>query len=232
MKPEEVAAAIAAELSPIYAALEGLAEDVLGLLPQAALGASPGTVTERQLGPLERSITPALVDQEVLVGVGFVATPGLVVDHERYLYWWQRGSAGQLNRLRLNFDAESVDVYDYLQMEWFQSARAGAPRSAFGPYVDYTGAGAYVITTSVPVMHGPAFLGVAGADVTMELLEPRLLQALTGAALPTVLLNAERRVLSANTSRFVVGTRIGESAELPAPIVVSGSPGWQVLTFS
>lgn len=226
-----VAARIAAELEPIYSALEGLAADVLATLPPAALTGRPASVTERQLAGLERSITPHLMSQEVLVGVGFVATPALVVDHERYLLWWQRGASGQLNRLRLNFDAESVDVYDYLQMEWFQSARAGAPRSAFGPYVDYTGAGAYVITTSVPVMHDAIFLGVAGADVSMARLEPRLLGVLTEAPPGTVLLNAERRVLSSNSSRFVVGTRIPEEGVLPAPTAVPRSPGWQILTF-
>lgn len=239
---QEVAAAISGHIDPVFTALESLAADVLANLPAAGLRGELGSVPERQLNALERSITPHLMAHEVLIGVGFVATPGLVAGHQRYLYWWQRSGSGQLNRLRLNFDAESVDVYDYLQMEWFQAARAGAPRSAFGPYVDYTGAGAYVITSSVPVMHEGNFLGVAGADVSMVRLEPRLLGELTRTAAPTVLLNAERRVLASNTSRFVVGTRVPDAAELPAavpfavpvapPVAVPNSPGWQVLELS
>lgn len=228
---DHIANRVAGVLDPIYQALDQLAEALLTVLPPAALAGEPGSVSERQLGSLERWLVPHLHGHPALAGLGFVATPGLVAGHERYLYWWQRVGAGQPSRLRLNFDAESVDVYDYLQMEWFQGARAGAPRTAFGPYVDYTGAGAYVVTASVPVTYRGEFLGVAGADITLAALEPRLLAIVADARPGTVVLNAERRVLAANTPRFVVGTRVEDSPLVPAPVGVPRGAGWQVLTL-
>ena len=38
--------------------------------------------------------------------------------------WWQRHN-DRVARLRLNFDPTTVDVYDYLQMDWYQLAQRG-----------------------------------------------------------------------------------------------------------
>jgi hypothetical protein len=181
-------------------------------------------------------------------GAGFVAAPGVIAGKDRHLEWWQRTASGDggpdgFARIRLNLDPESIDLYDYLDMDWFTiPQREGRPH-VYGPYIDFSGADRYVVTMTVPVTDaraadaraagepepgGPAtvvpatvvpatvgreFLGVAGADIRMSHLEPELLAILRSVPAPAVLVTAERRVVAANTPHWISGTRL---ARLPA----------------
>ena len=181
-------------------------------------------------------------------GAGVVAAPGVIAGKERHLEWWQRtlaadGGQGGFARIRLNLDPESVDLYDYLDMDWFTVPRKLGRRYVYGPYVDFSGADRYVLTLTIPVFAdgvpgGEAsearvpdagagvtgagspstgeheFLGIAGTDIRMSHLEPELLAMLRPVPVPAVLVTGERRVVVANTPRWIPGTRLGQ---LPAP---------------
>jgi hypothetical protein len=110
--------------------------------------------------------------------------------------------------MRLNLDPTCVDVYDYFEMDWYAAARDHLARAVFGPYVDYSAADSYICTFTVPVVDGADFLGVAGTDLRMSDLEPQLLALLRRAGHDAVLVGAERRVVAANTSRWLVGSRL------------------------
>jgi len=168
-------------------------------------------------------------------GAGVVAAPGVVAGKQRHLEWWQRtlgaddGKDG-FARIRLNLDPESVDLYDYLDMDWFTVPRKLGRRSVYGPRIDFSGADQYVLTLTIPVFadggpggeaDGPSegaaereFLGIAGTDIRMSYLEPELLAMLRPVPFPAVLVTGERRVVVANTPRWIPGTRL---AQLPAP---------------
>jgi len=171
-------------------------------------------------------------------GAGFVAAPGVIAGKDRHLEWWQRTASGDSGpggfaRIRLNLDPESIDLYDYLDMDWFTIPRREVRPYVYGPYIDFSGADRYVVTMTVPVTDaraagerepgGPAtgepatggreFLGVAGADIRMSHLEPELLAILRSVPAPAVLVTAERRVVAANTPHWISGTRL---ARLPA----------------
>ena len=165
-------------------------------------------------------------------GAGVVAAPGVVAGKQRHLEWWQRtlaadGGQDGFARIRLNLDPESVDLYDYLDMDWFTVPRKLGKRYVYGPYVDFSGADRYVLTLTIPVFAdgvpgggagGGAgereFLGIAGTDIRMSHLEPELLAMLRPVTVPAVLVTGERRVVVANTPRWIPGTRLGR---LPAP---------------
>jgi hypothetical protein len=162
-------------------------------------------------------------------GAGVVAAPGVVAGKDRHLEWWQRTTSGDgdpdgFARIRLNLDPESIDLYDYLDMDWFTVPRSEGRRYVYGPYIDFSGADRYVLTMTVPVTDDgfphqepagePDFLGVAGADIRMSHLEPALLAILRSVPAPAVLATAERRVVAANTPRWISGTRLDR---LPAP---------------
>jgi hypothetical protein len=178
-------------------------------------------------------------------GAGLVAAPGVIAGKERHLEWWQQtvaadGGQGGFARIRLNLDPESVDLYDYLDMDWFTVPRKLGRRYVYGPYVDFSGADRYVLTLTIPVFadgvpgagagasgeaaqatgdgHDAAgeheFLGIAGTDIRMSHLEPELLAMLRPVPVPAVLVTGERRVVVANTPRWIPGTRLGQ---LPAP---------------
>ncbi len=176
-------------------------------------------------------------------GAGIVAAPGVITGKDRHLEWWQRTANGddgpdEFARIRLNLDPESIDLYDYLDMDWFTIPRREGRPYVYGPYIDFSGADRYVVTMTVPVTdaraagervpperdpgqrepaepataepatEGREFLGVAGADVRMSHLEPELLAILRSVPSPAVLVTAERRVVAANTPHWISGTRL------------------------
>lgn len=188
-------------LEPIYQRLGRIADEVLRARPPR----SP--LTEAHLSELQHLLVEFLGEEPAVWGMGFVAAPTVVDARERYLLWWQRHGE-RVARLRLNFDPASVDVYDYLQMDWYQLALRGQARVAYGPYVDYSGSDMYTITATIPVLADGVFLGVAGADLVVAEVEHRLLAALRQSSEDAVIVSPERRVIMANTPRWIVGSRL------------------------
>lgn len=151
-------------------------------------------------------------------GAGVVAAPGVIAGKDRHLEWWQRTAYGDdgtdgFARIRLNLDPESIDLYDYLDMDWFTIPRREGRPYVYGPHIDFSCADRYVVTMTVPVTDEHAagereFLGVAGADIRMSHLEPELLAILRSVPVPAVLVTAERRVVAANTPNWISGTRL------------------------
>jgi hypothetical protein len=191
--------------------------------------AAAGTaLTADRLASLREIIWHQLSQLPAADGAGVVAAPGVIEGKHRHLEWWQR-TAGDDSapdgyaRIRLNLDPESIDLYDYLDMDWFTVPQRYGRRYVYGPYVDFSCANRYVITITAPVFESAGadahadgereFLGVAGVDIRMSRLEPGLLAILRSVAAPAVLVTAERRVVAANTAHWISGTRLGR---LPA----------------
>ncbi|MFV2176240.1 cache domain-containing protein [Actinomadura sp. LOL_016] len=200
-------------LEPVFARLSRIAEAVAESRPPGGDGWS-----EAHLDGVQSLLRELLAEDRLAVGFGFAAAPGQIDGEDRYMAWWQR--QGELAvRLRLNFDPTSIDVYDYLQMEWFKPAQQSRRRVAYGPYVDYSGSELYVVTAAVPITVDGRFLGVSGVDLAVGELERRLIGVLRGAPTDAVIVNAERRVIAANTPRWVIG------ALLPHMPTSSGTAG-------
>lgn len=199
----ELAERASQALEPIYQRLGRIRDEVLLVRPPR----SP--LTEAQLSQLQRLLVEFLGEESAVWGMGFIAAPGVMDGDERYLLWWQRHGE-RVARLRLNFDPASVDVYDYLQMDWYQLALRGQARVAYGPYVDYSGSDMYTITATIPVVADGVFLGVAGADLVVAEVEHRLLAVLRQTAEDAVVVSTECRVITANTPRWLVGSRLSE----------------------
>jgi hypothetical protein len=199
------------QLEPLYELLGEIADEVLRCRPPRAV------LAEAHFSGLQRLLAERLRVERAVWGMGFVAAPFAVDGMERYLAWWQRTN-DRVTRLRLNFDPTSIDVYDYLQMDWYQLAKRGQARVAYGPYVDYSGSDMYTITATIPVVAQGKFLGVAGADLVVGEVERKLLEVLRQTDEDAVVVNTERRVIAANTSRWFVGSR------MPAMPAVSTEP--------
>lgn len=225
MTARELAAEAAKAVEPFYGLLDAVAEEVLRSRPPRA------ALTETHFSGLQRLLAGLLAEEHGIWGMGFVAAPSVVEGRERYMAWWQRHNE-RVARLRLNFDPTSIDVYDYLQMDWYQLAQRGQQRVAYGPYVDYSGSDMYTITATIPVIADGTFLGVAGADLVVGDVERRLIEVLRHTDEDAVVVNTERRVIAANTPRWLVGSRLDavptddetfhEVADLPL------SNGWSV----
>lgn len=185
--------------------------------------------TPEQLARLRPSILEQLKRHPFIDGLGVLTASDLVVDRARCVEWW-RQDVNNVVPLWLNFDPNSVDIYDYLEMEWFVRAQRDNARSVFGPYVDYSGADHYILTLTAPVVDG-VFLGAVGADIRMSLFEAKVLPALYGIDREVVLVNGERRVVSTNSPRWTVGSRLPTVPVVTAEGFVSVTPvgsdsGW------
>lgn len=206
-----LARAVSEVLEPTFSRLARVAAAVAASRP------GDGAVwSECHLGGVVDQVDVAIAEDTLAVGMGFAAAPGAVEGRDRFMAWRQR-LGERVMRLQLNFDPTSVDVYDYLQMEWFQLAEQGRERVAFGPYVDYSGAGLYVVTLTIPVLIDGAFVGVVGADLIAHELEKRLVGVLQTCPLDAVVISAERRVIAANTPRWVAGARLRALPDVGVP---------------
>lgn len=120
-----LARAVSEVLEPTFSRLARVAAAVAASRP------GDGAMwSERHLGVVMDQVDVAIAEDALAVGMGFVAAPGAVEGRDRFMAWRQR-LGEKVMRLQLNFDPTSVDVYDYLQMEWFQLAEQGRERVAF-----------------------------------------------------------------------------------------------------
>jgi hypothetical protein len=238
---------VKADLDEPAARVRVLLEEVFGRLDQIAgaftahrraCRSAGDELTPERLSALREAIWAELGALPAADGAGVVMAPGVVAGRERHLEWWQRtgpgdGGAGSdgYARIRLNLDPESIDLYDYLEMDWFTVPRETGRRYVYGPYIDFSGADRYVLTLSVPVLDAGEFLGVAGTDLRMAQLEPELLAIVRSVAAPAVLVTAERRVIIANSPRWIPGTRLPRlpgsgDGEFATVTEIAADSGW------
>lgn len=201
----ELARDTSTALEPVFERLELLAEHIRATH-------RPGAWSESDLLEAQSSILEELAADPLQVGLGFVSAPGLVDGLDRYMLWWQQQD-GRPSRLRLNFDRSSIDVYDYVEMEWFQFPAGGRTRATYGPYVDYSGSELYIVTASVPLEIDGEFVGIVGVDLLFEEVERRILSVLRRTDREAVVITPDRRVVAANSGHWVQGSRL---PELPA----------------
>lgn len=197
-------AQVRALLTSVFADLEAVAAELVD--QRRVVLEARGEYRVADMAALVPVITGALAARPDSDGLGFLAGPALLTDRERHIEWLQR-SGPAFVPMRLNLDPTSVDVYDYFEMDWFAAARDHHRRAVFGPYVDFSGADQYVCTLTVPVLDD-VFLGVVGTDLRMSDFEPQLLRVLRSVGHDAVLVGAERRVVAANTPRWLVGSRL------------------------
>ena len=202
---EAAAATVTEVFVGYFTRLQDLATEVLAVYHSTS--DDRGVVREDQLDVVRVRAEEWLQEEDAALGYGFVAAPGAVEGRERCMMWFQRTESG-VRRLVLNFDPQDIDVYDYLDMEWFTHARDRLNPVVFGPYFDYSGSDQYVLTFSVPVLDGEQFLGVAGADLVAADLEPVVRPTLRQLPSETVIVDAERRVVFSNTARWIPGDRL------------------------
>lgn len=200
---ERVAAEIREVLEPLHGALGDLRDEIEHANREVT--ASGRALREEDLMDLPAFFAVHALLGDLVIGAGYAAAPGVVNGEDRYMLWWQR-RGDTFARLRLNFEPTSVDVYDFLEMDWFRGARASRRPYLYGPYLDYSGSGLYVFTGVVPVW-GEDFIGVAGADLPVRETERRLTRLLRGIDLPAVVVTGERRVIATNSDRWVVGAK-------------------------
>jgi hypothetical protein len=166
---------------------------------------SAGAVTVSEVDELvETLVVPGLGAQDALIiGAGFVASPGFISDAHWHLAWWLghantfgMGSADPtLRRLEAEEDPTSESFRDYTTLEWWRVPAATLAPHITGPYVDYLCTDDYTLTLTMPVMRGATMIGVAGADLYVNDIERTLLPPVRAIGSTATIINASRRVV-------------------------------------
>ncbi|MFI6290575.1 cache domain-containing protein [Nonomuraea sp. NPDC050790] len=151
---------------------------------------------------------------DVLAGAGLILAPGVLADRPRWLEWWQ---APDPTFLDVDLNPDSLDFYDYTAAEWFAVPERTRRRHVVGPYVDYGGTDTYMLTLTTPVEVERRFLGVVGADVRAARFEELLLGVLSACSAEVALVNAEGRVVAANSPRRPSGSLLAMTGGDPLP---------------
>ena len=169
------------------------------------VGAHHGAVTVAELDEVvEALVVPGLsAANALIIGAGFVASPGFISDAEWHLAWWLGhantfgvGSADPaLRRLEAEEDPSSESFRDYTTLEWWRVPAATDAPHITGPYVDYLCTDDYTLTLTVPVMYDGRMIGVAGADLYVNDIERTLLPHVRAIGSTATVVNASRRVV-------------------------------------
>ncbi|MEZ0069013.1 hypothetical protein ABIA32_005054 [Streptacidiphilus sp. MAP12-20] len=193
-----VADAIGGLLETVFAVVERTRRSVTSLLDAVP---EPTTSQLARLQPGLRSELGGLV-----VGVGFVAAPGLLTDVPAWLEWWQLRADARVQPLLLDLDPATSAYSDYTHWDWYALPRDTGQRAISGPYVDYLCTDEYSLTLAAPV-HGPdgSFAGVAAADVYLRHFEAVAVPALRALAHPAFLVNPRGRVVASTTASRLPG---------------------------
>ncbi|CAD6007114.1 GntR family transcriptional regulator [Agreia sp. COWG] len=223
--------------APVVSRIEDSAELVASTFDRAfaSLGRARDAFEEK-LGALAHPVTKAALDDSVrdlaeaelgtdsgaqlVIGAGFVATPGFVTDAPWHLAWWVRQQGDPLvkrlppRQLAVVEDAESEFFRDYTRLEWWRGVATGAPSHVTGPYVDYLCTDEFILTLTMPVIGvGGEQLGVAGVDVPVSALERRFLPDLSRLGTRLTLVNAASRVILSTDPTIAAGTLLGSDGE-------------------
>lgn len=172
----DAADVIGSKVEAIEASIDRIHDEVCRIV-QAADGGSK-QVIRRDLEGLHPVIRRTLDDHAgILVGSGFVTDRGFLADTSRWLEWLSVKN-GQLTQMHVILDAHDVANYDYLNSDWFDLPKRGAEVAVVGPYVDFGGINDYIVTITKPVRLEGRFLGIVGADLSVDRVEG-LLRRLT-----------------------------------------------------
>lgn len=148
----------------------------------------------------------------IVSGCGFLAKPGLFDDARLHHTWWAVQADG-IGLARIDLDEASDTFYDYSLRDFFSVPASTGQIAVDGPYVDYLGTNEYILTWGVPVTISGAFIGVLGADVTLQDLQRYLLSTSPRRPRPQAMVTSRGRVIYSTVPKPAPGSMV-RSADL------------------
>ena len=176
-----------------------------------------------------------LAEFPVVDGCGLIFAHSALGTKDGRLEWWVREDESRFARYSFGVAPGGDRYYDYEQHEWFTRAFEEGGNSAVGPYIDYLGVEAYVLTLAVPAVVGGRRIGAVGADIQLDDLERALLPILLRCDTEVALLSKHHSVLVSNSPNYLPGKHLpaapeGTLFEILSPrsdgilLLVSGTP--------
>lgn len=225
---DDVAGSLTRWFEVRFARLQGLADQLTEHLSFDESGLLDLTETSRR--KLKGTAAHYLADNLVVDGCGLIFAHSALGTPNGHLEWWVREDETRFARYSFGVVPGADRYYDYEQHEWFIRAFHEGVPALVGPYIDYLGVEAYVLTLTVPAdVQGKRF-GAVGNDIQAEDLEADLLPTLLSCAHNLVLVGRHDNVLLSNTSLFLPGEHVTEaSANFRRIQLLPGSKDVQLL---
>ena len=208
---DECQAAVSALFDSVFVRLEKWRSAV-----EKHVGSLGGPVTRAGIDALIEDLLRREFASEhgMVIGAGFVAAPGFIVDAEWHLAWWlgdlntfgMGKDAPRIRRLDAVEDPAAASFRDYTTLEWWRVPSRTGERHITGPYVDYLCTDDYTLTLTAPVSRDGAMIGVVGADLYVEDVERELLPRLGTVGAPVTLVNASGRVVVSTDAHLATGS--------------------------
>ncbi|MGI8392830.1 cache domain-containing protein [Leucobacter sp. W1038] len=189
-----------------FVSLQGLATRLTELLRFDESGLLDLSETSRR--KLKGIAAHHLADNLVVDGCGLIFAHSALGTPNGHLEWWVREDETRFARYSFGVVPGADRYYDYEQHEWFIRAYSEGIPALVGPYIDYLGVEAYVLTLTVPADVQGKRVGAVGNDIQAEDLEAELLPTLLSCADELVLVGRHDNVLLSNTSLFLPGEHV------------------------
>ncbi|MFV0435514.1 MAG: cache domain-containing protein [Leucobacter sp.] len=188
--------------------LESLTAELVASLQLDAEGRLQMTDSTRRR--LKSVAVRFLAEDELVDGCGLIFAHSALGTESGQLEWWVREDESRFARYSFGMVPGADRYYDYEHHEWFIRSFHGGTPSLAGPYIDYLGVEAYVLTFTFPAEVRGTRIGVVGADVQVADLETALLPLLLRSPIETALLGLHGNVIFGNSSRFLPGDYVPE----------------------
>lgn len=199
-------------LTSVFDTLQPLIARTVGLFASPVRSSQITTLDDLAIDALNRP-------DGLVVGAGFVAAAGALVDQEYWLQWWSDYNTprtGVPEQLTVETDPRSESFNDYTRLPWFAVPARTGRRHVTGPYVDYLCTDEYTLTYTVPLILSGTLVGVVGADVYAREMVSALAARLDAFDSPVTIVNASGRVLAATGSDLETGDLLHDHATIDA----------------
>lgn len=185
-----------------FARLEALGAELVG-----NLHAEDGRIVLSEAARRRMKSTAGryLAGNDAIDGCGLIFAHTALGTENGHLEWWVREDDTRFARYSFGVVPGGDRYYDYEQHEWFVRAFNEGTPSLVGPYIDYLGVEAYVLTLTVPADLDGRRIGAVGNDIQLEDLESALLPLMLTSAAELAIIGRRGNVLVSNSSRFVTG---------------------------
>ncbi|RGE24345.1 cache domain-containing protein [Leucobacter sp. wl10] len=214
MTTAEVSAVIATIdewLDDRFSHLEKLAEDFIALLRlDESARLDLGESVRRRLRALA---VRYLADNAVVDGCGLIFARSALSFERGHLEWWVREDESRFARYSFGVVPGADRYYDYEHHEWFTRAFQDGVPALVGPYIDYLGVEAYVLTLTVPAAVDGVRVGAVGNDLQVADLETELLPVLQRSGVEMALVGRHGNVLVGNSSRLLPGLFVPDALD-------------------
>ncbi|MCB1273643.1 MAG: PDC sensor domain-containing protein [Leucobacter sp.] len=206
--PEQVISGLREWFDDRFSHLSNLAAGLVSALALDEAGRIELSTAARR--GMKSTAAKFLAEHPIVDGCGLIFAHSTLGTEVGRLEWWVREDESRFARYSFGVVPGADRYYDYEHHEWFVRAYAEGHSAAVGPYIDYLGVEAYIVTLTVPAVVDGRRVGAVGTDLQVDDIEHHLLPILGGCDAEIAVLTRHGTVLVSNSARYLPGELVTE----------------------